>query len=89
MECDLPGAVSVVTALLPPNCLNAESLVSCSNMKMLSGRSLKDIGVREDRVDCKTYNKFKLSIVHPEISEDEKVENKWNKFTVDSSLTDT
>jgi len=44
-------------------------------MKMLSGRSLKDIGVREDRVDGKPYSKFKLSTVHPEISE-EKVENK-------------
>ena len=54
-------------------------------MKMLRSRSLKDIGVREDRVDCKPYSKFKLSTVHPEISE-EKVENKWNKFTVDSLL---
>ena len=54
-------------------------------MKMLSGRSLKEIGVREDRVDCKPYSKFKLSTVHPEISE-EKVANKWNKFTVDSLL---
>lgn len=52
---------------------------------MLRGRSLKDIGVREDRVDCKPYSKFKLSTVHPEISE-EKVANKWNKFTVDSLL---
>ena len=50
---------------------------------MLSGRSLKDKVVREDRVDCKPYNKFMLSIVNPEVSE-EKVENKWNKFTVDS-----
>ena len=54
-------------------------------MKMLRGRSLKDIGVREDRVDCKPYSKFKLSTVHPEISE-EKVQNKRNKFTVDSLL---
>ena len=54
-------------------------------MKMLSGRSLKDIGVLEDRVDCKPYSKFKLSTVHPEISE-EKVENRWKKFTVDSLL---
>ena len=52
---------------------------------MLSGRSLKDIVVREDRVDCKPYNKFMLSTVNPEISE-EKVGNKWNKFTVDSLL---
>ena len=44
-------------------------------MKMLSGRSLKDIVVREDRVDCKPYNKFMLSTVNPEISE-EKVGNK-------------
>ena len=29
-----------------------------------------------------------LSTVNPEISE-EKVENKWNKFTVDSLLTET
>ena len=54
-------------------------------MKMLRGRSLKDIGVREDRVDCKPYIKFKLSTDHPEISE-AKVANKWNKFTVDSLL---
>ena len=54
-------------------------------MKMLRGRSLKDIGVREDRVDCKPYSKYKLSTVHPEISK-AKVENKWNKFTVDSLL---
>ena len=54
-------------------------------MTMLSGRSLKEIGVREDRVDCKPYSKFKLSTVHPEISE-EKVQNKRNKFTVDSLL---
>lgn len=38
-------------------------------MKMLTGRSLKDIGVREDRIDCKPCNKFKLSTVHREISE--------------------
>ena len=54
-------------------------------MKMLSGRSLKDKAVREDRVDCKPYNKFMLSTVNPEVSE-EKVENKRNKFTVDSLL---
>ena len=57
--------------------------MGCSNMKMLTGRSLKDIGVREDRIDCKPCNKFKLSTVHREISE-KKVDNKWNKFTVDS-----
>ena len=50
---------------------------------MLSGCSLKDIGVREDRVDCKLCNKFKLNTVHREISL-KKVENKWNKFMVDS-----
>ena len=43
--------------------------MGCSNMKMLTGRSLKDIGVREDRIDCKPCNKFKLNTVHREISE--------------------
>ena len=52
---------------------------------MLSGRSLKEIGVREDRVDCKPYSKFKLSTVHPEISE-EKVEN-WNGTSLQSTLS--